>query len=31
MGTGIGDRHHASPIRIPLRKTGERATPGTGT
>src|SRR5438552_9118436 len=31
IGTRIGDRHHTSPVRIPLRKAGERATPGTGT
>ena len=31
IGPRIGDRHHTSPVRITLRKAGERATPVTGT
>jgi len=30
IGARIGDCHHTSPVRIPLRKTGEGVTPGTG-
>src|SRR5438552_18529362 len=31
IGARIGDCDHTSPVRIPLRKAGERVTPGTGT